>query len=224
MPAAAPWTSGARRVFEGLGLALLCGACQTFDPPDPGWSARYAEPDPVPEALAWTRSGLLDADSEALSGLFVVALAVERIPETRIRLQLFPEIGGKVLDLEVSSHALHALLPYTAEELTLDLQDDAPLPRHLAVLMGITLLEAHQPLGAARILGQRKNPGGFELLLEPRLAGVRVVALVDPDGRLLGRDYAFRGVRWTERLTDQGTEVEARRVRIHITLDPPVVR
>jgi hypothetical protein len=135
-------------------------------------------------------------DSPRFSGLFEAVLAARPGGAARARLQLFPDVGGKVLDLVATPRRIAGFFPPTHEsfEAELPLADGAP--RHLLFFMGVTLLELFTPVTPGRVRGARADGGAWEVELEPAVAGGRVRAWIDPAGAVLRRAFRYGGVAW----------------------------
>ena len=197
-----------------LAPLLALGACAGFEPPDEAALARVrAAAMPVPEAGCETCD--VTICSAQLSGKFTAVLASERAG--RVRLQLFPDVGGKILDLWASSERIRGTIPQAGVQY--DAAAGGDPPRHVLLFFAITLLERSTPLEPARVRGVRGVPErgrAFELLLEPRVPGTEVVAEIDEHGALVARRYSYRHVSWRERLgpttrvSASGFELEAR--------------
>jgi len=175
-----------------LAVLLVAASCRGFGPPPPevltlldrrapGATARHGT------AVARVESHELDGEFRAL-----VALAVG---PPRARLQLLPDLGGKVLDVTARAgrvYGRHA----GAAPVNARFADSAP--RHPLVFIGFTLLEHAEPLTRDRIRGSRREGDGWELDLEPAAGAGSVRVLLAPDGTVAERRYEYRRARWTE--------------------------
>lgn len=90
----------------------------------------------------------VELSSSHLSGLFDAVLITRPSPPA-VRLQLLPEMGAPILDVVAEPGAIAAYL-HGAGTTTWRGQPDDP-PPGLGLLFGITLLEQHTRLDAARV-------------------------------------------------------------------------
>ncbi|HVS18538.1 MAG TPA: hypothetical protein VMT18_08055, partial [Planctomycetota bacterium] len=132
-------------------------------------------------------------------GLFEAVLVADGA-SSRARLQLLPEVGGKMLDLAIAPERIDGYMPPAGIALTHVRHARLAPPRHLLAFIAASVLEAITPITSERVLGERAIAGGSELHLRPALEGLEVTAQVDKEGRLLAREYRLRGVRWRERI------------------------
>ena len=160
-------------------LPLLLPACAGFGPP------RQETLDAVrPMPLAKLLPGRFELElaSPTLSGVFD---AVCGVSADECRLQLFPDVGGKVLDLRLQQARVVADFPGSHYEA------DAPLDAadpHLAIVFAAMLAELLAPVLAERVLGERRDAdGATEIGLRPALGSGSVVATLAGDG--LVRSY-----------------------------------
>jgi hypothetical protein len=178
-----------------LGLWAL-GACQSYAPPSAAWRASLARP-PELEARACARfQAVVRIESEELSGTFQAALA--RRGRDEVRLKLFSDLGGSVLDLCARADRIQGRFPQVGIELDWSRAHSNEPPLGFLSLLAISLLEEDEELDLARVRGVRAADNGWRVRLAPRLEGVRVEAEVDARGTILRREFAFRGARWRE--------------------------
>ena len=116
-----------------LGALFLAG-CNSFGPLPSGFAL------PELDTAPWSASGTVTIESPWLSGQFRAAIAVVPGPEPRVRLQLFPELGGKVLDLTATAAGVAGSFPHTGEEYIADFGAGVR-PYHPLLFMGLTLTE-----------------------------------------------------------------------------------
>jgi hypothetical protein len=79
-----------------VGALLVCGACSSFGPPPPELirSLDAVDPPRAERALA-----SVTIESEDFSGTFQCALARRRAPAPAVRMKLYSDLGGAVIDL-----------------------------------------------------------------------------------------------------------------------------
>lgn len=184
-----------------MATAILAatGACQQMGPPPPALLATLDEGVVSAERrIAERRIAECRVDAPQFSGDFR-AVVVQAPAPTRVRLQLIPDFGGKVLDLIAGADAVHADWPYAGGG-----DGEAP-PAALSEAIGISLLEAAAPLASRRVLGARIHEAGWLLEVLPVFddAELTVHALVDAGGRVLERRYRRGRMRWREDLRAQ---------------------
>lgn len=187
--------------WRGVWVLLLCG-CTTFGPPDPAVLADVVTD--RTEADTIRRRARLELEGEHLSGTFTAVLIARRGRAASARLQVLPEVGGKLLDLVVTPERVVGYVPMAG--LAIDHARGAgPVPRHLLVFVAASLLEDLTPLTRERVLGSRpRRDGGHELQVAGALGEGRVTVELDPSGAILGRAFRLRGARWREVRTPDG--------------------
>jgi hypothetical protein len=122
---------------------------------------------------------LLEIESPFLAGVFDVLFVVE---QQVMRAQLFPDVGGKVMDLTVGVDAITATMPGQSYRAALPLQQARP---HLALVLAAMLAELMAPVTAARVVGERiDSDGQIEVQLRPALGTGEVTAELGPAGRI----------------------------------------
>lgn len=170
-------------LVSGLAALALAG-CQGFAPPD---AATAAAVRPMPLAALVPGRCELELQSPGLSGTFDAVIARDG---DDVRLQLFPDVGGKVLDLTVGADGVTADFagqPYRAR---------APLadaPPHLALALAAVVGELASPVAPDRIAGVRRRAGATEAQLQGGCVGLPVVAQLAPDGAITGYAWRLRG-------------------------------
>ena len=191
----------------GLPLALL-SACAGFREPHDFELAHAVAADAAAPRFARTQTCEVRIDSEQLRGTFDGVLASE--PAGRTRLQLFPDVGGKILDLFAGSERIVGTIPQAALRYDEPLGARDELPRHVLLFIAITLLERCTPLTADRVLAVRVLRGAIlEASLAPRVHGCEVVAEIGAEGTLRARRYRYRHAAWRESLADGAVTVDA---------------
>lgn len=141
---------------------------------------------------------VIEVESPYLTGVFDVFSTHD--PEA-IRLQLFPDVGGKVLDLTVRKNAIDASM--AGERYRAIAPFDTAQP-HLALVLAVMLAELHGPIVAGRVIGERYGADGLlEVKLVPVLSGGRVIAEVRQEGEI--GCYRFRFGALSFSLASDGT-------------------
>jgi len=175
------------RTFVLLPVLALAG-CHSFAAPR---TATLARLQPMPIALPLPARFEVEITSPHLTGTFDAVLAVE---PRGLQLQLFPDIGGKVLDLQLRDGAVIADLPGHHYEAS------APLdraPPHLALVLATLLAELSAPVATGRVLGERTVAGRTEVALQPGLGSGEVVARLGPDGAIEQYEFTLGWLEFT---------------------------
>ena len=170
-----------------VGLALAAAGCG-FASPGPGLLEELERGRVREDPLVRVRASV-DVDAPWLAGTFEAVVVARTGPEPVVRLQLFPDLGGKALDLLVRPDRITGYFPHSGEGIDWALPSEARA--HPLLFMGITLLERFAPVTSDRVMGVREGPRA--LLLKPVVPGVRVVDVL---GRRRFRWSA--GVEWEE--------------------------
>ncbi len=154
-------------------LGGLATGCASFAPPTPELLQQL--PDLAGRNLRATLA--VHAELPQLSGVFEGVLVVRPAPYPSIRLQLYPDIGGKVLD--IAANAAGVTIYTESPPRTWSFEEGRP-PRELLlpVLLAVTLQEHFAPLrprleGARRSAPDRLHEHGWELQLSPHPLGIR---------------------------------------------------
>jgi len=179
-----------------LAALLPLTACRTLGPPPPALIRALETAPPMPEAVR--ERATLRVDSPRLSGVFEAVLVARPGSAARARLQLFPDVGGKVLDLVATPRRIAGTFPPTGESFEAALPPAGAAPRHLLFFMGVTLLELFTPVTPGRVRGARPDCDAWEVELEPVVAGGEVRAWIDPAGAVTRRAFRYHGVSWQE--------------------------
>ena len=175
---------------------MLVQACATWRAPTPAELQRILAAAPR-VAAAQATTAEITMHSERLNGTFSGVLASECAG--RARLQLFPDVGGKILDLYADPQRVLGVIPQAGVRID-GPANDGTLPRHVLVFFAITLLEHETPLIRERVLLVRDTGGSLLVQLAPRIFGSEVEAELGADGRLLARHYRYRHVIWHEQV------------------------
>lgn len=161
--------------------ALLLAGCRSFGPAQPATLARLL---PMAEAAHIPPRFAVELTSPALTGEFDAVFAAA---DRGFALQLFPDLGGKVLDLRVGAASVDCETPAGSYHAAPPL--DAARP-HLALVFAAVLAELLAPVDGARVRGERVGADGrTEVDLAPALGSGRVVATLGDDGRVVA--YRF---------------------------------
>jgi hypothetical protein len=145
------------RAAWALGLlAMLCATlagCASFGPLSAELSGKLAAT-AAPLAPS-RRRAQIDMQGQG----FFEAVLVTDGTGTRARLQLLPEVGGKLLDLAITPERIAGYMPPAGISL-LHLRDahQAP-PRHLLAFVAASVLEVVSPLTPERVRGERAVQG-----------------------------------------------------------------
>jgi len=184
-----------------LALLVAAGGCRGFGAPPPALLAAL----PPPDHTGVRAQATVEIDSDALRGTFDALLLADRGPRPRVRLQLFPDLGGTVLDVTATPERITGGFPGA------DSVDAAPgaAARHGVVFLGLTLLEQLAPLTPERVTGARAIDDGWLVRVAPVWPGLDVEARVSRTGAVRERRYAYRGVRWVERRDGEAFVVTA---------------
>lgn len=167
-----------------VALLPLLAACAGYGPPSPATAARMQ-----PMALAASVPGRweLELASPGLNGAFDAVVAVDA---AAVRLQVFPDVGGKLLDLRLDADGVTADVggaPYRA----------APPYGHaepgLALVLAAIVGELATPVAPSRVLGERRRGDATEALLAAGRGVAPVHATLDASGRIVA--LAWRELR-----------------------------
>ena len=140
----------------------------------------------------------MSLDSAWLAGEFDGVVVAMRGPEgPLVRVQLFGDLGPKMLDLLARPGRVVGFFPQTSEGIDCALPEEAA--PHLLLFMGASLLERFSCWTPARILGVREGTEGWEVELRPAVRGTEVHTFHDRTGRPLKRRiWWMYGLSWDE--------------------------
>jgi hypothetical protein len=198
---------GAHRPRLPWPTALLIG-CSAFEPgpppvlPDPGGAERG-----VRLVLE------VEIESRQLTGIYDGVLVARTAPAPAVRLQLFPDMGGKVLDVAADPTRIAGLMPLAA--IHREWRAGERASPHLLLLLGVSLLENAAPLGRERISAHAPGPP-IRVRADGTFPGSAVEAVLDGAGRVVEREMRWGQARWRERwdLDAALLTVEAPRFRL----------
>ena len=199
------------RVATAVVAALVLSSCRSFAPPSPELLAVLP---PAHDTQFLQRQIEFTIDSPDLSGVFEGILVARAGSDAAVRLQLFPDVGGQVLDLAIDSDAIEALRADFEEPFHAALPPDERMEASLPLFFAVTLVEHFTPLAPQRIIGARKWEDGWEIKLQPHSSGVRVRAYVDGEGNVVRRRFKYGFLKWYQtsvdplRVESWGVEVE----------------
>jgi hypothetical protein len=185
-----------RRLLGPLLLAAI--GCSGFERPTSDQLQLLvpstSPPTPVLERLRIRMS----LDSAWLAGEFDGVVVAMRGPEGPVvRVQLFGDLGPKMLDLLARPERIVGFFPQTSEGIDCALPDEAS--PHLLLFMGASLLERFARETPARILGVREELEGYCVNLRPTVRGTEVHTFHDRGGRPTKRRiWWMYGLSWDE--------------------------
>jgi hypothetical protein len=167
-------------------------------------------PAPAAPTVPFRLQAEVEIESPTLRGHFDLILAAAPGAHPRLRAQLFPALGPKILDLSASTRRLEARIPQERHSLAVDLTRPVPaeVTRELAFLLGVTLLESLGPPPQERALAARRTAEGFVVRTAPLLPSIEVEVDLDPAGQVRRRRFRLGRIAFTEILESP----DARRV------------
>lgn len=210
--------------------ALVLASCSSWTREPTGELARLVEltVDDRGERSAGERRRariVIDSDEFSFTGR-AVAVATRYGPP-RVVLQLIPPVGGKLLEVRLgaapsreapdelvlssrwSAGAEGVLTPWAGE------RGGATAPRRIETFLAASL--AVNAANRTKATGYRRRAQGFEARRESRLPGLTVVERHDESGALTGREYRYRGVRWTETIGESERIFRGEHIVIELT-------
>ncbi|MFT4515270.1 MAG: hypothetical protein ACI91B_003984 [Planctomycetota bacterium] len=163
--------------FLLLAACLVLSGCHSFAPASPA-TQQLVRAMELSERIP-TDQFLLEIESPYLAGVFDVLFVVE---QQTMRAQLFPDVGGKVLDLTVGPDAISATMPGKTYRAEAPLHQAEP---HLALVLAAMLAELMAPVTPARVVGERLGSDGqIAVRLRPALGAGEVTAGLGPNGHI----------------------------------------
>ncbi len=197
---------------------VACTGCAGPRALDPGVAAALLANASASSTAPFRERARVRITTDRLRGDFEAVLVAVPGPQPRARLQLFPEVGGKILDVAATPKRITGVMPQAGRSIDATVDEDgaAHAERDVLFFIGATLLERFAPLVPSRV--ERSDGGALDLA--PVFAGVSVTALVDGDGRVHERRYRFRGASWVERDGDR-VEIEGHDFQMTIERGAP---
>ncbi|MBV8881080.1 MAG: hypothetical protein JO332_14015 [Planctomycetaceae bacterium] len=199
-------------------LLLLTAGCAGYDVPRPEDFERLKlGSTPTPPGSLRLRVHL-SLDSRWLAGEFDGVVIGQSEPVPVARIQLFGDLGPKMIDVLARPELILGYFPQNREGIGAVLPDQAT--PHPLLFLGVTVLEDLARVGEERVLGIREEDDGWWLNLKPLVPGMRVELRRDANGRTLERRFKWMyGVGWTERWSSpQECRISASGVEIHVRL------
>jgi hypothetical protein len=135
-------------------------------------------------------------ESPWFSGEFKSVLIESCEESPKIRLQLYPDLGSKALDLIATPKEIVGHWTFANNE------GQSAGTARLTRIIGISLLENATALTFERVVGAQAEQDGFLLDVVPVAGGdeTHVLVLIDSSGAIKSRHYRDHGVSWTEQL------------------------
>ena len=198
-----------RQSLAGI-VAIGLGACTT--PLSVAEVRELCNRIPAPAKLA-RHEAAVRIQSPQLSGEFHAVLITRNAP-FGVRLQLFPEVGGKVLDVLTTVESQKGVLPMTGATY------DSDAPRQSSILQmfasSVGLAQSHIKLSdVAR--AWRDQDGTAWLRLTPRFGVADCLVSIDGQGQ---RIYRLRAhAPWRMTLLDEAVHIDAPDFQLHGKLE-----
>lgn len=150
----------------------------------------------------------LRIESSEFTGEFIAALAFNRKPTPQVRLQLFTELGTKVLDLSAHPEQLigrfatadrseDSSTSAEAKSLSLRWKSGEPLPLSFLSFLGITLVESCIYPKHSDAIAQSRSTSDILLLQPSEFPSFVVRRNFDGSGLPLSMDISGRWVHWS---------------------------
>ena len=198
-------------------VAIAVTGCCGFVEPSPELRSvlRYAPPPEGPCIRAKVR---VKIDSPWIAGTFDGVLVARTGDSPIIRMQLFPELGPKALDLVASPSNVTGYFPHKGQG------DDHSLPLESIPTpidgLGITLVEHFTTLGEERALGMRETKEGWTLQIQPAVKDLKLEGRITKEGRVLSRSFRYSWlVRWTQEVhPDGGFSINAGKLSLRLSI------
>ncbi len=198
-----------------LALTTLLVGCQSWQPIPAAERKQLARRDTTSTGVRIEAQ--VTVRSERLTGDFRCLMVADPGVTPRVRLQLYPDLGGKILDL-VATDA--QLIGFLADDSTrLQVAAGTAAPRHFLTFLALTLLERHRSITAESFIDRRDGSRGRWYRLQTGWPDHELQQLVTID--YTQRLHRYRYVSWTEveELDTGVTRITANGLELSITLE-----
>lgn len=139
----------------------------------------------------------LRADGPIFAGQFDGFWVGQRRPVPRLRLQLFPDVGSKVLDLVVGPDELIVGLSPASDPYRRSLGSGSDAIERPLTLLALTLQRHWAGLRDRDVVGSRNVEDGHVLRLVPLPSGISIDVKVDRAMQVQQWRFCYRGFDWT---------------------------
>ena len=192
-------------------LLLGLSACRGYPEPTPELLDRVKAIPPLPGPYLRVEADM-DVESPWMSGRFN-AVAIGRTGvNPRVRAQMFPDLGGKAVDLLATPGHVSGTLPQAGQSVESDLATEKEI--HPLHFIGITLLEHFASGITYRVIGARPSEGW--LLLKPLAKVGKVQVKLDENDRIVRRIITWHAT-WEEEIGPDEVTIRAKGVTIRLT-------
>ena len=192
-------------------ILLALSACRGYSEPTDELLDRVEAIPPLPGPYLRVEADL-DVESPWLSGRFNIVAIGRTGVDPRVRAQLFPDIGGKAVDLVAFPGRVIGTLPQAGQAVDSDLKTEKDL--HPLHFMGITLLEHFASGITNRVIGARPAEGW--LLLKPLAGRGEVQVKLDENDRIVRRIFTWHTT-WEEEIGPDEVTIRTKGVTIRLT-------
>lgn len=174
-------------------VLVVAAGCSSYDPPTSGDFERIRLAPAPPPKVTRTRVHV-SLDSRWLAGEFDGVVLAQ---PGAARIQLFGDLGPKMIDLLARPDRVLGFFPQTREGVNVALPKEA-VP-HPLLFLGVNILEDMAAVDESRVLGVRETGDGWWLDLKPLVPGMRVEAFRTREGVITERRFRWMfGVHWDE--------------------------
>jgi hypothetical protein len=212
-------------------LVLATAGCCGFEPPTDAQLDQLFGPGPRSGKFDTTGSGVftrcrfrMSVDSPWLAGEFDgIVVARSAVEHPVLRMQLFSDVGPKVVDLRVSPDRMVGYFPQTREGIDCALPAEAA--PHPLLFIGASLADHFfAPAMRSRVTGIRESDDGWSLRLDPIIEGVDSRAAVSRAGTVRKRAFSWvYGAGWEEEpVGARELRITAPRISIRVTIQEEV--
>ena len=198
-------------------IAIAGTGCVRFVKPSPELLSvlRNAPPPPGPCVRAKVK---VTIDSPWIAGTFDGVIVARTGTSPLIRMQLFPELGPKALDLVASPMRVTGYLPHKDQGADHSLPlESRPTPIDG---LGVTLVEHFTHLGEDRALSMRETDYGWTIKVHPVIKELEVKVRITREGRVLSRNFKHSWlVRWDQEVhADGGFSISAGKLSLQLNI------